>query len=31
VVGDVTSHPAPAFGPSITASIASKLSAIIAP
>ena len=30
-VGDVTSDPAPAFGPSITASIASKLSAVIAP
>jgi len=30
-VGDVTSDPAPAFGPSITASIASRLSAVIAP
>jgi hypothetical protein len=30
-IGDVVSDPAPAFGPSITASIASKLSAIIAP
>jgi hypothetical protein len=30
-IGDVTSDPAPAFGPSITASIASKLSAVIAP
>jgi hypothetical protein len=30
-IGDVVSDPAPAFGPSITASIASKLSAVIAP
>jgi hypothetical protein len=30
-IGEVTSDSAPAFGPSITASIASKLSAIIAP
>jgi hypothetical protein len=30
-IGEVSSDPAPAFGPSITASIASKLSAIIAP
>ena len=30
-IGDVTSDPATAFGPSITASIASKLSAAIAP
>jgi hypothetical protein len=30
-IGEVTSDPAPAFGPSITASIASKLSAVIAP
>jgi hypothetical protein len=30
-VGEVTSDPAPAFGPAITASIASKLSAVIAP
>ena len=30
-VGEVAGDPAPAFGPSITASIASKLSAVIAP
>ena len=30
-IGEVTSDPAPAFGPAITASIAAKLSALIAP
>jgi hypothetical protein len=30
-IGEVTSDPAPAFGPTITASIATKLSAVIAP
>lgn len=30
-IGEVASDPAPAFGPSITASIATKLSAVVAP